>query len=202
MGLSEFSSVGKKKLGVQVLLIILDVIALAFAARVNIFQEFYFMADLFPLGLAITTLIILFFTLVLDLAIQNMPTARPAVEIGLLYVLSIFWLAFNAFSTSRWRNVPMNCGSIPEEYSDTRAWCRDVQALKSFVWIEFVALFFTASFILRYTITEHKRGRPEVWSGPLSRYTPRAPPQQRSEFLRQTYTDYFGARGTSAFEKI
>lgn len=70
------------------------------------------MADLFPLGLAIATLIILFFTyvyslchllvyhispaptrsLVLDLTIKNMPTARPAVDVGLLYVLSIFWL--------------------------------------------------------------------------------------------------------------
>ncbi|KAI0634934.1 hypothetical protein C8Q77DRAFT_1054990 [Trametes polyzona] len=201
MGFAEFSSVGKKKLGVHVLLIVLDVIALAFAARVNIFQEFYFMADLFPLGLAIATLIILFITLVLDLVIKNMPTARPAVDIGLLYVLSIFWLAFNAFSTSRWRNIPMNCNSIPEEYPDERTWCRDVQALKSFVWIEFVALFFTASFILRYAITEHNRGRKQVWNGPLSRYVPRDPPQ-RNEFLRQTFTDYFGARGTSAFEKI
>ncbi|KAI0353354.1 hypothetical protein OH77DRAFT_1407319 [Trametes cingulata] len=201
MAFSEFSSVGKKKLGVHVLLIVLDVIALALAARVNIFQEFFFMADLFPLGLAITTLIILFFTLVLDLLVKRMPTARPAFEIGLLYVLSIFWLAFNAFSTSRWRNIPMNCSSIPEEYPDERTWCRDVQALKSFVWIEFVALFFTASFILRYTITEHKRGRTQVWSGPLSCYVPRDLPQ-RSEFMRQTFTDYFGARGTSAFEKI
>ncbi len=60
MTFSEFSSVGKKKLGVHgasyawitavpgwgthraaVLLIVLDVISLALAARVNIFQEFY-----------------------------------------------------------------------------------------------------------------------------------------------------------------
>ncbi|KAI0367155.1 hypothetical protein BV20DRAFT_1045709 [Pilatotrama ljubarskyi] len=201
MAFSEFSSVGKKKLGVHVLLILLDVIALALAARVNIFQEFFFMADLFPLGLAIATLIILFFTLVLDLVVNGTPTARPAFEIGLLYVLSIFWLAFNAFSTSRWRNIPMDCSSIPAEYPDERTWCRDVQALKSFVWIEFVALFFTASFILRYAITEHNRGRKQVWSGPLSRYVPRDLPP-RSEFMRQTFTDYFGARGTSAFEKI
>ncbi|KAL7283048.1 hypothetical protein PYCCODRAFT_1439990 [Trametes coccinea BRFM310] len=198
---SEISSVGKKKLGVHVLLIVLDVIALALAARINIFQEFYFMADLFPLGLAIATLIILFFMLVLDLAIQNVPTARPAFEIGILYVLSIFWLAFNAFSTSRWRNIPLNCSAIPEEYPDERTWCRDVQALKSFVWIEFVALFFTASFILRYAITQNNRGRKQIWSGPLSRYVPRDLPQ-RNEFMRQTVTDYFGTRGESMFEKI
>ena len=88
---------------------------------------------------------------------KNVPTARPAVEVGLLYVLSIFWLgtpfhlsrlmvpsdlstlAFNAFSTARWRHVPMNCASIPDEYADMRSWCVDVQGLKAFVWIEFVA---------------------------------------------------------------
>ena len=47
--------------------------------------------------------------------------------------------AFNAFSTSRWRHIPLNCGSIPDEYADMRGWCVDVQALKSFAWIEFVA---------------------------------------------------------------
>ena len=60
MALSEFSSFGKKKLGVHgacyamlclesalkahhclVLLIVLDILALAFAARINIFQEFF-----------------------------------------------------------------------------------------------------------------------------------------------------------------
>ncbi|KAI8968761.1 hypothetical protein BD414DRAFT_282045 [Trametes punicea] len=201
MAFSELSSVGKKKVSVHALLIVLDVIVLALAARVNIFQEFFFMADLFPLGLAIATLIILFFALVLDLAVKNIPTARPASEIGLFYILSIFWLAFNAFSTSRWRNIPLNCNSIPAEYPDERTWCRDVQALKSLVWIQFVALFFTASFILRYTITEHRRGRTQVWSGPLSRYVPRDMPQ-RNEFLRQTFTDYFGTGGASTFEKI
>ena len=52
---------------------------------------------------------------------------------------ALFDEAFNAFATSRWRNVPMNCNSIPDEYSDMRGWCVDVQALKAFVWIEFVA---------------------------------------------------------------
>ncbi|KAI0711610.1 hypothetical protein C8Q76DRAFT_694484 [Earliella scabrosa] len=201
MAFSDLSSIGKKKLAVHVLLIVLDIIALAFAARVNIFQEFYYFADLFPLGLAVTTLTILFFTLVLDLAMQNVPTARPAIEVGLLYVLSIFWLAFNAFSTARWRHVPMNCNSIPEEYDDMRGWCRDIQALKSFVWIEFVALFFTATWILRYAVVQHKKGRTHVWSGPLSRYVPRDLP--RNEFVRQTVTDYFApVHNHSAFEKF
>ncbi|RDX46462.1 hypothetical protein OH76DRAFT_1528937 [Lentinus brumalis] len=200
MAFSDLSSIGKKKLGVHVLLIVLDIFALAFAARVNIFQEYYFMADLFPLGLAVVTLIILFFTLVLDLSFQNIPTARPAIEVGLLYVLTIFWLAFNAFSTARWRHVPMNCNSIPAEYDDMRGWCHDVQALKSFVWIEFVALFLTASWILHYAIKEHKLGRNYIWTGPLSRYVSRD--VARNDFARQTFTDYFAPRGHSAFEKF
>ena len=67
------------------------------------------MADLFPLGLAATTLVILVLTyvtlrfpckssfdqsyrFVLDIVIQNISTARPAVEVCVLYVLSIVWL--------------------------------------------------------------------------------------------------------------
>ncbi|TBU38351.1 hypothetical protein BD309DRAFT_972091 [Dichomitus squalens] len=199
MALSEFSSIGKRKLGVHVLLIIFTILALAFAVRVNHFQEYYFMADLFPLGLAVTTLVILIFTLVLDVAIKNIPTARPAVEVGLLYVLSIFWLAFNAFSTSRWSRIPMSCGSIPDEYADMRGWCRDVQALKSFVWIEFVAIFFAASWILRYALSEHKQGHQHIWGGPLSRYRP----HEGAPNARLTFTDYFApVRGHQAFEKF
>ena len=59
-------------------------------------------------------------------------------------------------------------------------------------------VFLTATFTLRYAITEHRRGRTHVWSGPLSRYTPRA----GSDFARQTVTDYFAPRGHSAFEKF
>lgn len=96
-------------------------------------------------------------------------------------VLSIFWLgvslnfsiqslsliiilAFNAFSTSRWRHVPLVCSSIPagelhptprvllhpaisdwlkKEYTDEKIWCHDLQALKAFIWIEWVMSMFT-----------------------------------------------------------
>ncbi|KAH9941245.1 uncharacterized protein BXZ73DRAFT_75201 [Epithele typhae] len=199
MGFSGFSSAGKLKLGVHLLLIVLDIAALAFAARVNVFQEYYFMADLFPLGLAAATLAILVFTTGLDLLLESVPTARPAVEVGILYVLSIFWLAFNAFSTSRWHNVPLNCSVIPDDYADMRGWCVDVQALKAFVWILFVGLFLTATFTLRYAISEHRQGRTHVWSGSLSRYEARD--TAGNDGFRQTGTDYF-ARGHSAFEKF
>lgn len=147
----------------QVLLIVLNIFTLAFAARVNIFQEFYceyhalcynpppaksrlricayawtttndryliVYADLFPLGLAVATLTILVLTYVpcllfgrslnrhgtrssfaLDLTFQNIPTARPAIEVGLLYVLSIFWLGtlLCALYVHRSRLIPA-CG--------------------------------------------------------------------------------------------
>ncbi len=38
--------------------------------------------------------------LVLDLSFQNIPTARPAIEVGLLYVLTIFWLGENPVSVA------------------------------------------------------------------------------------------------------
>lgn len=130
--------------------------------------------------------------------------------------------------TRRFMLAPLSICARPltssTEYPDERTWCRDVQALKSFVWIEFVArachptiivlafsqpnanpfpvtVFFAASFTLRYAITEHRRGRKQIWNGPLSRYVP-LDSTQRDQFSRQTVTDYFGARGTSAFEKF
>lgn len=71
-----FSSVGKKKVAVHIALYFVNIIVLALAARVNLFQEFFcesfelkFLvrfdifsqdaADLFPLGLSITSLVIL-----------------------------------------------------------------------------------------------------------------------------------------------
>lgn len=170
---AKYSSVGKTRLMVYAGLFFVNIVVLALSARVNVFQEFFFMADLFPLGLSITTLVLLTFMLLLDFSIQNAVTARPPFEIGILSVLTIFWLAFNAFSTARWRHVPLMCSSIPAEFSDEKTWCRDLQALKTFVWIEWVILFLTVASTIRYAVTEHSRGNKHVWSTALSRYTPR-----------------------------
>lgn len=187
---------------VYLLLLLFDIIVLALAARVNAFQEFFFMADIFPLALSIVTLIVLFFMLLLDFTFTNSFTARPPFEIGMLYVLSVFWLAFSAFSTSRWQNIPMSCGSIPDEFTDERTWCSDVQALKSFMWIFFLAIFFTASFTLRYALLQHRAGNRQIWVTPLSRYSPhpRITINHTSSFFDgsdmgqvTTMTDYFGS---------
>jgi len=133
------------------------------------------MADLFPLGLSITTLILLVFLTGLDLSIENSFTARPAFEIGFLSLLSIFWLAFNVFSTSRWSHVPLNCSSIPSEFPDERTWCTDLQALKSFVWIEWAILVLILGFTVKYVVSQHQKGRTNIWKLALSRY--RSEPQ-------------------------
>ena len=64
-----------------------------------------------------------------------------------------------------------------------------------------IAVFFTASWILRYALSEHKQGHQHIWSGPLSRYRPRD--GARNDFARVTFTDYFApVRGHQAFEKF
>ncbi|THH32321.1 hypothetical protein EUX98_g1835 [Antrodiella citrinella] len=185
-----FTSAGKKKSAAYGLLMLLDSIVMALATRVNIFQEFFFMADIFPLVLSSVTLFLLAFTFVLDVVFKRTWLTIPVFEIGLLYTMSIFWLAFNAFSTMRWSLIPLNCASVPFEYGE---WCRDVQALKSFVWILFIAIFFTASFNLRYAYIQHRKGNRHVWSTPLSRFRPqvRLNPGSVSPLDRQTITDYF-----------
>ncbi|KAF5381639.1 hypothetical protein D9615_005493 [Tricholomella constricta] len=167
-----FSAIGKVKVAAHAALFFVNILVLAFSTRVNHFQEFYFMADLFPFGLSIVTLILLTITIALDFAVENSYTGRAQFEIGHFGLLSIFWLAFNSFSTSRWRMIPFQCNSIPSDFSEERGWCKDVQALKGLVWVEFFMCFVTALMTLRYTFTQYSRGNKHIFQMPLSRYHP------------------------------
>ncbi|KAI5117057.1 hypothetical protein M0805_005296 [Coniferiporia weirii] len=173
MALGAYSNVGKTRLRVYALLYAVNIVVLALSTRINQFQSFFFVADLFPFGLSIATLVLLSISLLLDLTLSNSFTSRPPFEIALLGILSVFWLAFNAFSTSRWRHVPLACGAIPAEFVPEREWCRDLQALKAFVWVEWVILLLATLFTVRFTIREHARGNTHVWSTSLSRYATR-----------------------------
>jgi len=166
-----YSEVGKARLKVYAALYAVNVIVLALAARVNQFQAFFFMADLFPLGLSIATLVFLSLTLLLDFSLVNPFTSRPPFELGFLSVLTILWLAFNAFSTSRWQHVPYSCASAAT--SGQQDWCRNLHTLKTFVWVEWVILFFTTAFTARFAVREHMRGNTHVWRTALSRYAAR-----------------------------
>jgi len=183
---NSYSSIGKARLQVYAGLYVINVVVLILASKVNQFQDFFFVADLFPLGLSITTLVILTAMLVLDFSLVNAFTGRPLFEIGLLSTLTIFWLAFNAFSTSRWSHVPMACSSIPADFSDEKSWCRDLQALKAFVWIEWVLLLGTLLLTLRFVLKEHRRGNTHVWATALSRYAPHSTTRARSRNMRES----------------
>jgi hypothetical protein len=172
MAFKGFSSVGRKKVAAHLTLYLVNIIVLALAARVNLFQEFFYAADRFPLGLSITTLIILTAMIALDFASKNSYTGRPQFEFGVFAVLSLFWLGFNAFSTSRWRHVPLNCSAVPAGFDDVKTWCQDLQALKAFVWIEWLIFFLTAFITLRYSIAQNSGGNKHIYRMPLSRYSP------------------------------
>ncbi|KAF8191372.1 hypothetical protein BJ912DRAFT_925323 [Pholiota molesta] len=167
-----FSPVGRKKIAAQVAFLLVDIIVLALSASVNQFQDFFYVADLFPFALSIISMVIVVLLLAIDLALDNAYTGRPQVEIGVYGILSIFWLAFNAFSTERWSAIPFQCNSIPTEFADERLWCKSLQALKSFVWINFLLCLGIALFTLRYTIAEYYRGHKHIFQMSLSRYRP------------------------------
>ncbi|TDL22514.1 hypothetical protein BD410DRAFT_748188 [Rickenella mellea] len=169
---SKYSAFGRTRLFAMGALFVINIIVLALSARVNKFQEFFFMADLLPLGLSISTLILIFVSLLIDFALPDSFTSKPPFEIGLLSILAIFWLAFNAFSTARWRFIPMACSNIPNEFADEKLWCRDIQALKSFMWIEWLLIMSIVAFTLRYVITQASQGHKHIWSTSLSRYSP------------------------------
>jgi len=179
-----FSVVGKAKLAAHAVLLLINVLVLAFSTRLNRFQEFYFMADLFPFGLSIATLILLTTMIALDFAVKNSYTGRAQFEVGYLGVLSIFWLAFNSFSTSRWTMIPFQCSSIPSAYPDERTWCKDVQTLKGLVWVEFLLCFGMALMTLQYAITQYQRGHKHIFLMPLSRYRPQVASQGNPNFAR------------------
>ncbi|TFY58216.1 hypothetical protein EVG20_g8235 [Dentipellis fragilis] len=168
--MAKISAVGRTVFWIYTAIILVNVVVLALSARVNIFQEFYFVADKFPLAMSIITLIISVFMLFLDVGLDNAFTAHAAFEIGMLSLLSILWLALNAFSSSRWKHIPMNCFAIPSDYPETRTWCMDVQALQAFVWINWTLLFIAALTLIRYSVTQHQAGQKHIWTTPLSRF--------------------------------
>ncbi|KAJ6551473.1 hypothetical protein B0H19DRAFT_1030786 [Mycena capillaripes] len=167
-----FSSVGRKKVAAHIFLLLINIIVLALSTRVNQYQEWFFIADRFPFILSIITFVLLGIMTILDFVTNNSFTGRPQFEIGMFSVLGIFWLAFNAFSTSRWNAAPFNCGVIPSEYSDTVQWCQQLSALRVMVWIEWLIFFFTTITTLRYSVTQSSRGNKHIFQMPLSRYEP------------------------------
>ncbi|KAI9457625.1 hypothetical protein BJY52DRAFT_465735 [Lactarius psammicola] len=182
-------SVGRGVLFSYFVIVTLNVVILALSARVNHFQDYFYIADVFPLALSAVTFGIAVLAFLLDVGLHNSPTARPSFEIAVLLILSIFWLACNAFSTSRWRHIPLNCSTIPTDYSDVRSWCRDLQALKAVVWVNWVVLLIAALVALQFSVMQHQRGQKHIWRTPLSRFKPREI-RDRSESIGSRFEDF------------
>ncbi|KAJ7176614.1 hypothetical protein C8R46DRAFT_988708 [Mycena filopes] len=170
-----FSTTGSKKVAAHISILVLNLIVLILSARVNQYQDFFFIADRFPLILSIITFVLLGAMTVVDFVSSTSFTGRPQFEVGVLSVLGIFWLAFNAFSTSRWNSCPLNCSVIPSDFPDTVSWCQVLSALRVLVWVEWLMILFTAAFTLRFAISQNSRGNTHVFKTPLSRYTPNVP---------------------------
>ncbi|KAF8523348.1 hypothetical protein BU17DRAFT_7255, partial [Hysterangium stoloniferum] len=108
----------------------------------------------------------------LDFNSSNTFTAYPAFELPWLFVTVITWLAINVFSTARWRYIdPSLCRTIPgdSQYAPYRTWCHEIQALRTFVWIEWVVSLLAFAYILRWAIHQHFKGRTDVWTKSISR---------------------------------
>ncbi|KAA1477056.1 hypothetical protein DENSPDRAFT_844218 [Dentipellis sp. KUC8613] len=188
--MANISAVGRTVFYIYAAIVLVNVVVLALSARVNMFQEFYFVADKFPLAMSIVTLIISVLMLFLDVGLDNAYTARATFEIGMLSILSIFWLAFNAFSSSRWKHIPMNCFVIPSDYPETRSWCMELQALQAFVWINWTLLFLATLALIRYSVTQAQAGQKHIWTTPLSRFAAHA---QRGHRRTSTVDYPFGS---------
>ncbi|KAH9026972.1 hypothetical protein EDB84DRAFT_1589115 [Lactarius hengduanensis] len=182
-------SVGRGVLFGYCVIVVLNIVVLALSARVNHFQDYFYIADVFPLALSAVTFGIAVLAFLLDIGLQNSPTARPSFEIAVLLILSIFWLACNVFSTSRWRHIPLDCSTIPTDYPDVRSWCRDLQALKAFVWINWVVLFIAALVALQFSVKQHQKGQKHIWHTPLSRFKPRGT-HERSSTIGSKLEDF------------
>ncbi|KAF8579733.1 hypothetical protein K439DRAFT_1637710 [Ramaria rubella] len=187
------STVGSARFKVYGALLLVNTVVLGLSGHINHFQAFFYKADVFPLALSVSTTIFVLTMILLDINLKNAFTARPPFELAWLFILGILWLAFNAFSTSRWKYANTGlCGTIPSDaqYAPYRTWCHELQALRVFVWIEWVMILFTFAYLVRWTLRKHHSGRHDVWTTAFSRFVERDPPQRpfreatNSEFLQ------------------
>ncbi|PPR05254.1 hypothetical protein CVT24_008280 [Panaeolus cyanescens] len=189
------SSIGKTKLAGQAAFLVSTIIVLALSTQVNKFTDFFYVADLFPLAFSIITLVVVVYLFGMDLALSNAFISRAQSQIAIYGILSIFCLQrFLYFPLAKYpipmrRHPTRHVNPLPPpphlslltppppllpstEFTDERSWCKHLQALKSFVWIEFVISFLIFAITLRYAITQHTRGYKHIFSVSLVRYRP------------------------------
>ncbi|KAK0444213.1 uncharacterized protein EV420DRAFT_1007069 [Desarmillaria tabescens] len=86
------SSVGKRKLLAHLFLLLVSTIVLGLSIQVNKFQEWFYVADIFPFALSLISLVLLAVMLCLDLILPGAPsfTSKPSFEIAAFTIMSIF----------------------------------------------------------------------------------------------------------------
>jgi hypothetical protein len=165
-------AVTKSRIRLYGALLVCNLIVFSLSAHVNSFTSFFYVADLFPFAMSIITFVIVGGTLLGDLKGSNPVLSRPMIELPWLAILAVLWLCLNSFSSSRWRYVQAgDCGDIPSdsELTAVTVWCKEVQALRSFVWVEWLIVVASLLWLWLQTSREASRGNRQVWSTSFAR---------------------------------
>ncbi|KAI5893299.1 uncharacterized protein SCHCODRAFT_02621393 [Schizophyllum commune H4-8] len=116
-------------------------------------------------GIVVSTLTILAFLIILQ-------WAQPRIEVPVLFVLGVLWLALASWATDSIGNT--QCDGLAGQVTATKngsmsaaAYCREMRVVQAFSWMNF-CLFVIAFFIILSLISQAQRfGRPDIWAAPI-----------------------------------
>jgi len=181
---------------VQGLLLVFTIVTLGLSAHVNAFQGFFYVADRLPFVMSLITLLIL---LVSVYSGKKSKISRPGIEAAYLGVLTVIWLCANAFSTSRWQFIQVSdCSSIPVEQNpdflnQAKTWCYEIQALRAFIWLEWVTLLAYFGGLVYFAMGHASRGAKHVWTTSIGQFDALDNRATRASSFFQTNTTQSGA---------
>jgi len=192
---------------VQGLLLVFTIITLALSGHVNVFTGFFYVADRFPFVMSIMSLLTLIVVMVCGVASGGQTRlARPSIELVWLAILSLAWLVANSFSTHRWQFMQMeDCKSIPIDesrdfFGQAKTWCLEIQALRAFVWIEWVIFVVYFGSLLFWAIGHSRRGATHVWTTSIGQFDPLGNGRKRGMSTAQSFYDTATSHKTREFE--
>jgi len=99
--------------------------------------------------------------------------SQPRVELIVVFVLSILWLALGGYSTDviGYRECDAQSGTIPAKNGSTysaQGYCRQQKVIQSFAWANFFLLAVTFITLLALTLRAHGKGYKAIWAGSVS----------------------------------
>jgi hypothetical protein len=192
----------------QGLLLVFTLVILGLSAHVNVFQGFFYVADRFPFVMSLFTIVILLGVIVSEfVSAGESKVSRPAVELVWLGLLLVAWLGANVFSTHRWQPIQMDvCNNIPVEsnpefLSAAKTWCYEIQALRAFIWMEWVILLISFASLLSFAIWHSARGVRHVWTTNISQFDPHITVVQKAKRGVSMASSFFGRYRTSKVDR-